>query len=150
MSAIHRIWSYLSVRVSSVCFLMCLECCYLSSMWKTADEVTSWYCMHCRNKSSHQKVLYEKRCSPKFHKIHRKTLVQSFFFNKGQRPATVLKKRLWHSCLPVSFEKFLKAPFFTEHLWATACAGSKQHIGNPNFQALRCAGIHFWLSPVPV
>ena len=31
--------------------------------------------------------------------------------------ATILKKRLWHSCFPVNFEKFLRTPFFTEHLW---------------------------------
>ena len=33
------------------------------------------------------------------------------------RPATLLKKKLWHRCFPVSFEKFLRTPFFTEHLW---------------------------------
>ena len=36
------------------------------------------------------------------------------------RPATLLKKRLWHGCFPVNFAKFLKNTFFTEHLWATA------------------------------
>ena len=92
-------------------FFNVFKCCYPSSMWKTADEVISWYCMHCRSRSSHQKVFYKKMCSPKFHKIHRKTLVQSFFFNKGQRPATVLKKRLWRKCFPVNFAKFLKTPF---------------------------------------
>ena len=30
--------------------------------------------------------------------------------------ATLLKKRLWHRYLPVNFEKFLRTPFFTEHL----------------------------------
>ena len=37
-------------------------------------------------------------------------LCQSFFFNKvaGLRPATLLKRRLWHSCFPVSFAKFLR------------------------------------------
>ena len=34
-----------------------------------------------------------------------------------QAPATLLKKRLWHRCFPVNFAKFLKTPFFTEHLW---------------------------------
>ena len=29
----------------------------------------------------------------------------------GLRPATILKKRLWHRCFPVNFEKFLRAPF---------------------------------------
>ena len=28
------------------------------------------------------------------------------------RPATLLKKRLWHRCLPVNFTKFLWTPFF--------------------------------------
>ena len=26
----------------------------------------------------------------------------------------LLKKRLWHSCFPVNFAKFLRTPFFTE------------------------------------
>ena len=33
------------------------------------------------------------------------------------RPATLLKKRLWHRCLPVNFAKFLRTTFFIEHLW---------------------------------
>ena len=33
------------------------------------------------------------------------------------RPATLSKKRLWHRCFPVTFVKFLKTPFFIEHLW---------------------------------
>ena len=39
-----------------------------------------------------------KRC--KFHKTDRKNL----------RPATLLKKRLWHRCFPVNFVKFLRTP----------------------------------------
>ena len=48
-----------------------------------------------------------------------KHLWQSLFFNKvaGLRPATLLKKRLWHRCFPVNFAKFLRTPFLTEHLW---------------------------------
>ena len=40
-------------------------------------------------------------------------------FNKvaGLRRATLLKKRLWYRCLPVSFTKFLRRPFFIDHLW---------------------------------
>ena len=57
-----------------------------------------------------------KRCSQKFRKIHKKTPLPESLFNKvsGLRPATVLKKRLWHRCFPVNFAKFLKTPFFTE------------------------------------
>ena len=37
------------------------------------------------------------------------TRCQSLFFNKvaGLRPATLLKKRLWHRCFSVNFAKFL-------------------------------------------
>ena len=42
-----------------------------------------------------------------------------YLFNKvvGMRPATLLKKRLWHRCFPVNFVKFLRTPIFVEHLW---------------------------------
>ena len=54
-----------------------------------------------------------------FAKFTGKRLCQSLFFNKvaGLRPATLLKKRLWHRRFPVNFAKFLRAPFFIEHLW---------------------------------
>ena len=42
------------------------------------------------------------------------------FCNK--RCAILLKKRLWHRCFPVNFAKFLRTPFFTEHLQTTAPA----------------------------
>ena len=38
---------------------------------------------------------------------HGKHLCQSLLF----------KKRLWHKCFPMNFVKFLRTPFFTEHLW---------------------------------
>ena len=41
---------------------------------------------------------------------------ESLFFFMAQ-PATLLKKRLWHRCFPVSFAKF-KNNVSTEHLWA--------------------------------
>ena len=65
-----------------------------------------------------------QRCSVRkgvlrnFTKFTGKHLWQSLFFNKvaGLRPATLLKKRLWHRCFPVKFAKFLRTPFLTEHL----------------------------------
>ena len=46
-------------------------------------------------------------------KFTRKHLCQSLFFNKvaGLRPATLLKKRLWHRYFPVNFAKFLRTAF---------------------------------------
>ena len=69
-----------------------------------------------------------------FAKFKGKRLCQSLFLNKvaglifetfetarvkrGQlykfskiRPATLLKKRLWHRCYPMNFAKFLRTPF---------------------------------------
>ena len=47
-----------------------------------------------------------------------KHLCHSLFFNKvaGLRPVTLLEKRLWHRCFPVSFVKFSKTPFFIDQL----------------------------------
>ena len=44
---------------------------------------------------------------------------QGFFFNKVAvlRPASLLKRRLWHRCFPVNFVQFIGAPFSIEHLW---------------------------------
>ena len=33
------------------------------------------------------------------------------------KPATLLRKRLWHRCFPVNFAKFLRILFLTQHLW---------------------------------
>ena len=41
----------------------------------------------------------------------------SFLIKLQAPPATLLKKRLWHRCFPVNFVKFIRTPFFTEHLW---------------------------------
>ena len=58
-----------------------------------------------------------------FSKFTGKHLCQSLYFNKvaSRRPATLLKKRLWHRCFPVNFAKFLRTPFFIEHLWCCFC-----------------------------
>ena len=56
----------------------------------------------------------------KFAKFTGKHLCQRLFFNKvavqGLRPASLLKKSLWHRCFPVDFAKLLRTTFFTEHL----------------------------------
>ena len=48
-----------------------------------------------------------------FVKFTGKHKCQSLFFNKvvGLRPATLLKKRLWHRCFLVNFAKFSRTPF---------------------------------------
>ena len=44
----------------------------------------------------------------------------SFLMKVQARPATLLKKSLWHRRFPVNFAKFLRTPFLTEHFWTTA------------------------------
>ena len=46
-----------------------------------------------------------------------KLQASDLFFNKvaGLKPATLLKKRLWHRCFLMNFEKFLRTPFLKEH-----------------------------------
>ena len=70
-------------------------------------------------RSSRPKVFCKKGVLRNFTKFTGKHLYQSLFLNKvaGLRPATLLKKRLWHRYFPVNFAKFLRAPFLTEHLW---------------------------------
>ena len=54
-------------------------------------------------------------------------------FNKvaDLRPATLLKKRLWHRCFPVNFANFLRTPVFVEHLFvATSERRSDVYIAN--------------------
>ena len=70
-------------------------------------------------RSSRQDVFCKKGVLRNFTKFTGKHLCQSLFFNKvaGLRPATLLKKKLWHRCFPVNFVKFLRTPFIIEHLW---------------------------------
>ena len=69
-------------------------------------------------RSSHPEVFCKEGVLRTFTKFTGKDLCQSLFFNKVAclRPATLLKKRLWHRCFPVNFVKFQRTPFLTEYL----------------------------------
>ena len=47
---------------------------------------------------------------------HHRSSRPEVFCEKGLRPATLLRRRLWHRCVPVNIAKFIKTPFLTEHL----------------------------------
>ena len=66
-----------------------------------------------KRRSSHQRCSMRKGVLRNFTKFAGKHLCQTLFFNKvtGLRPATLLKKILWHRCLPVNFAIFLRTPF---------------------------------------
>ena len=67
--------------------------------------------------SSRPEVYCKKGVLRNFEKFTGKQLRQNLF-NKvaGLRPATLLKKRLWHRRFPVNFAEFLRTPFLREHL----------------------------------
>ena len=59
------------------------------------------------------------------------------------RPATLLKKRLWHRCFPENFSKFLRTAFLTEHLrWLFLECANSQEIHNEGEEWLCCPVCH--------
>ena len=77
----------------------------------------------CREKKTSLDYFQKQSCGgnlkkgvlKNFAKFTEKHLCQSLFFN-NLRPATLLKKGLWHRCFPVNFVKILRKPFSIEHL----------------------------------
>ena len=59
---------------------------------------------------SKRKCSVRKDVLRNFAKFTGKHLCKSLFFNEVFNEVS-LKKRLWHRCFPVNFEKFLKTPF---------------------------------------
>ena len=80
----------------------------------------SWYPQFKPKKQSSRGVLPKSSQNflKKFSKFAGKHVSQSLFFNNvaGLRPATLLKKRLWHRWFSVNFAKFLRTTFFIEYL----------------------------------
>ena len=72
-----------------------------------------------RNRSSHRRFSVKKVFLEIWQNSQENICARVSFFNKvaGLRPTTLLKKRLWHRRFPVNYAKFLKIPFFIEHLW---------------------------------
>ena len=71
------------------------------------------------NRGSYPQVFCKEIVARNYAKLTVKQLCQSLFFNKVARlrPASLLKKRLWHRCFSVNFVKFLRTLFFIELLW---------------------------------
>ena len=65
-------------------------------------------------RSSRPEVFFKKGVLRNFVKFIGKHLCERLFSNKaaGLKPATLLKKRLWHRCFYVNFATFLRTPFF--------------------------------------
>ena len=84
------------------------------AQWEIVVSDPTWF------RNSRLGVFSKKGVLKNSTKFTGKHLWQSLFFNKvaGLRPATLLKKILWHWCFPVDFTKFLRTPFYIEHLWS--------------------------------
>ena len=97
-------------------------------------SVTSFFASMFGYIDSSGKEAVVRKCSVKkvlrnFTKSTGKHLWQWLFFNKVAclRPATLLKKSLWHRCFPVNFAKFLRT-FFYGPPPVAACSGNHNHF----------------------
>ena len=92
------------------------------------------FCKHLRKKFHfpfYQFRSSRKRCSRKkvYLKISQNSQENtctrvSLLIKFKARHVTLFKKSLWHRCFPVSFVKFIKDTFFTEHLRTIPFANS--------------------------
>ena len=73
--------------------------------------------VECRSRTP--ELLRKKGVLKDFAKFTGKHLCQSLFLNKV---VTLLKKRVWHRCFPVSFAKFLRTPFLYNTTGGCFCA----------------------------
>ena len=108
--------------------------CFLEHPWMPASVYNELYSYPVNN-NDHINQLFNKdrssywRCSVRkvvlrhFANFTEKHLCQSLSFNKvaGLRPATLLKKRLWHSCFLWILRNFYKHLFYTTPLEDCFC-----------------------------
>ena len=89
-----------------------LNLCPLNQLAQVT-QVTTMEVTKMNHRSSHRRCSVKKGVLRNFANFTGKHLCQSLFFNKaeGLRPASLLKKRLWHRCFPVNVAKFLRTPF---------------------------------------
>ena len=73
--------------------------------------MTEYMCLY---RSSRPEVFFKKGVLRNFVKFIGEHLCERLFLNKvaGLKPATLLKKRLWHRCFYMNFATFLRTPFF--------------------------------------
>ena len=86
------------------------------SPWSNIYGRKQKLCKSRTDRSSRLEVFCKKGVLRNLAKFTGKHLCQSLFFNKVEA-CNFIKKRLWHRCFPMNFVKFLKRPFFIEHLW---------------------------------
>ena len=82
------------------------------------------------NLRSHRRCSVKKGVLRNFAKLTGKHLWQNLFFNKvaALRPATLLKKKLWHRCFPKNFAKFQRTAFLQNTSGRLLLYESEEHI----------------------
>ena len=96
----HLIFKLQQVLKSKIC------------VWVGAPQ--NWHDEKVFNRSSRRSCSVKKVFLEILQNSQENTYARDSFFNKvaGQaRPATLLKKSLWHRCFPVNFARFLRTPF---------------------------------------
>ena len=79
----------------------------------TKEAPPAWKLKLVYSKSSRPECSVKEVFLETSQNLQENTCVRDSFFNKvvDLRPATLLKKRLWHMCFPVNFAKYLRTPF---------------------------------------
>ena len=119
-------------------------------MWEHwINLLQRWFPVTLR--SSHQRCSIQKGVLRNLTKFTWKHLCQSLVFNKvaGLRPATLLKKRLWHRCFYCEFCEISRNTFFTEHIWTTSSRLWRKFLERTAIQKNICEKNCFWITEGP-
>ena len=101
-----------------VCSFVPVSFCIFDYLYRDFWFFVDCFVTSALSRSSHLEVFVKKVFLEISENSQENTCVRVSFLVKLQtfmRPATLLKKRLWHRCFPVNFAKFIKTRFLTEH-----------------------------------
>ena len=122
----NRLWEFSVTK--SICYKDVFANSFCSPTFRSSNSLV----VEPFLRSSHRRCSLRKSVLRNFTKFTRKYLCQSLFLNKvtGLMPATLLKKRLWHSCFLVNFVKFLRKPFLKNTSWRLLLFPLNSHLNN--------------------
>ena len=100
------------INLSKICLSLSTSTSTILAFFRLSYQLNSIYRTPIY-RSSHRRCSVRNGDLRNFAKFTGKHLCHSLLLNKvtGLSLETFLKKRLWHSCFPVSFAKFLRRPF---------------------------------------
>ena len=119
-------WFNANISDGAFCGNNCCECCVLlgngTACAVSFYEFLVFLCQLVAKSISFRSSLQSCSVEKMLLEIlqnHQKITCGRVSLNKvaNLKPATLLKKRLWHRPFHVNFVKYLRTPFFAEHLW---------------------------------